>query len=194
MHRSVSRSSLTSTTSSVRKELDRNLAFEKPPNGPMRDRLTIDILKIDGEDFKGTISPLEAKNLIYQDTLGLQRSLLHGLNISFQGHPVITFRLRDQINVDTAFESKDFVFERDSGTGRSILEGKIRGLRINNQTDKLKSQFPMTRWLKLENCQWAFGEEKVLAWLSNFSKPFTHLEEETYSFRSDDEDECQDPM
>ena len=138
MHRSVSRSSLTSTTSSVRKELDRNLAFEKPPNGPMRDRLTIDILKIDGEDFKGTISPLEAKNLIYQDTLGLQRSLLHGLNISFQGHPVITFCLRDQINVDTAFESEDFVFERDSGTGRSIREGKIHGLRINNQTDKLK--------------------------------------------------------
>ena len=134
------------------------------------------------------------KNLIYQDTLGLQRSLFHGLNISFQGHPVFTFCLRDQINVNTAFESEDFVFERDSGTGRSILEGKICGFRINNQTDELKSQFPMTRWLKLENCQWAFGEEKVLAWLSNFGKPLTPLEEETYSFRSDDKDECKDPV
>ena len=62
MLRRDSRSSLTSTTSSVRRELDRNLAFEKSPNGPMRDRVTVDILKINGEDFKGTISPLEAKN------------------------------------------------------------------------------------------------------------------------------------
>ena len=118
MPQSGSRSSLTSTTSSVRKELDRALAFEKPPNGPMRDRLTIDILKIDGEDFKGTISPIEAKNLIYQETLGLERNLLHGLDISFKGHPVITFRLKEQINVDTFLESEDFVFERDSGSGR----------------------------------------------------------------------------
>ena len=55
----------------------------------MRDCLNIDILKIDGEDFKGTISPIEAKNLIYQETLGLERNLLHGLD-SFKGHPVIT--------------------------------------------------------------------------------------------------------
>ena len=105
----------------------------------MRDRLTIDILKID-EDFKGTITPIEAKNLIYQETLGLERSLLHGMDISFKGHPVITFRLREQINVDTFFESEDFVFERDSSSGRSILEGKIWGLRIQNQNAESENQ------------------------------------------------------
>ena len=49
----------------------------------------------------------------------------------------------------------------------------------------------MKRWIKLENCQWAFGEEKVLAWLSEFGKTLTPLEEETYSFGSDDPDNCQ---
>jgi hypothetical protein len=44
--------------------LDRALAFEKPPTGPMRDQIRVDILKIDENDFKGTISPIEAKNLI----------------------------------------------------------------------------------------------------------------------------------
>ena len=116
MHRTSSQSSLISTSSSVRRELDRALAFEKPPNGPMRDRITVDILKIDENDFKGTISPIEAKNLIYINTLGLDRNLLHGLDISFKGHPVITYRLREQINVDTTFKSEDFVFERDSGS------------------------------------------------------------------------------
>ena len=140
-----SRSSLTSTTSSVRRE--------NPPNGPMRDRVTVAILKIDVEDLKGTISPIEAKNLIYLETLNLYRSLLHGLDISFKGHPVITFCLREQINV----EAKDFVLERDSSNGRAILEGKICWLRLQNR----ETSFPMTRWVKLENCQRAFREEKV---------------------------------
>jgi hypothetical protein len=101
--------------------LDIALVFLKPPNGPMRDQITIDILKIDENDFKGTISPIEAINLIYINTLGLERNLLHGLDISFKGHPVITYLLRERNNVDKTFESEDFVFERDSGSGRSLL-------------------------------------------------------------------------
>jgi hypothetical protein len=90
----------------------------------------------------------------------LDRNLLHGLDISFKGHPVMTYRLREQINVDTTFESENFVFERDSGSGSSILRGKIRGRRIQGQSNE-NNQLPMTRWVKLENCQWAFGEEKL---------------------------------
>jgi hypothetical protein len=44
----------------------------------------------------------------------------------------------------------------------------------------------MTQWVKLENCQWAFGEEKTLEWLSMFGKLLTPLEEETYNHGSDD--------
>ncbi len=52
----------------------------------------------------------------------------------------------------------------------------------------------MTRWVKLENCQWAFGEEKTLEWLSKFGRLLTSLEEKTYNFGSDDEDDCQDAV
>jgi hypothetical protein len=105
----------------------------------------LEFLKIDKNDFKGTISPIEAKNLSYINTLGLDKNLLHSLDMSFKGHPVITYRLREQINVDTTFESKDFVFERDSGSGRSLLRGKIRGLRIRSQHQHLQHQHPMTQ-------------------------------------------------
>jgi hypothetical protein len=64
----------------------------------------------------------------------------------------MTYRLREQINVDTTFESKNFVFERDSGSGSSILRGKIRGRRIQGQSNE-NNQLPMTSWVKLENCQ-----------------------------------------
>ena len=164
-----SQSSLIFTSSSVRRELDRALAFKKPPNGPMRDQITVEILKIDENDFKG--SPIEAKNLIYINTLGLDRNLLHGLDFSFKGHPVITYRLREQINVDITFESEDFVFQRDSGSERSLLRGKICSLRIQSHHQHNQHQHPMTQWVKLENYQWAFGEEKTLEWLSKFGKP-----------------------
>ena len=122
------------------------LAFEKPPNGPIRYRITVDILKIDGEDFKRTKTPLEAKNLIYVGALSLERGLFYRLDISFKSHPpVITYRLREQINVDNTFESEDFVFERETGAGRSILEGRIWALRIPKKQSARKNQFPMTR-------------------------------------------------
>jgi hypothetical protein len=62
-----------------------------------------------------TISPIEAKNLIYINTLGLDRNLLHGL---------------DKLPLIQPLRVKIFVFERDSGSGRSLLRGKISGLII----------------------------------------------------------------
>ena len=47
------------------------------------------ISKIDENDFKSTISPIEAKNLNYINTLGLDRNLLQSLDISFKGRLVI---------------------------------------------------------------------------------------------------------
>jgi hypothetical protein len=141
MHQTNSQSFLISTSSSVRREFDRALAFKKPQNGPMKDQIMVGILKIDKNVFKGTISPIEAKNLIYINNLGLDRNLLHGLDISFKEHPIITYRLREQINFDTTFDSEVFVFERDSISGRSLLRGKIRGLRIQSNH---QYQHPMT--------------------------------------------------
>jgi hypothetical protein len=44
------------------KRIEQSSGCEKPPNGPMKDQITVDILKIDKNDFKGTFSPIEAKN------------------------------------------------------------------------------------------------------------------------------------
>ena len=118
------------------------------------------------------------KSVIYLETLGSARGLLHGLDISFKGHSVITFQLRKQISVDTTFDSEDFVFEWDNWSGQSILEGRIRGHRGPNQQGASENQFPITRWIKLENCQWAFGEEKVVVWFTKFGKMSTPLQEE----------------
>jgi hypothetical protein len=147
-------------------------------------------LNIDENNFKSTISPIEAKNLIYNNSLGLERNLLHG--ISFKGYLVITYRLREQINVDTTFESEDFVFNIDSGSG--LPRGKIRGLRIQSHYQHHQHQHSITQWVKTISGPLEKKKKKFLEWLSKFGKPLRLLEEETYKFKSNDEDNCQDAV
>jgi hypothetical protein len=61
-------------------------------------------------------------------------------------------------------------------------------LKNSNSSSASPAQHSMTQWVKLNNCQWAFGEEKILEWLSKFGKPLTPLEGETYKFGNDDKD------
>ena len=57
----------------------------------MRNMGVVDILKCDDYDFKGTITPTEAKNVIYKETLNLNRLNLHGIKVEYKGNPVISF-------------------------------------------------------------------------------------------------------
>jgi len=51
----------------------------------------------------------------------------------------------------------DFYFEKDTANGRSVYEGKIRGVQLEDPTLQQND----VRWVKLENCAWEFKEEKV---------------------------------
>jgi len=174
----------------TRKRLDREKAFENRGKGPMRSMIVVDILKCDGDDFKGTITPTEAKNIIYKETLNLDRLNLHGIKVEYKGNPIISFLLKEKINIDTTFTSVDFYFEKDTANGRSLFEGKIRGVRLEDSTPQAND----VRWVKLENCAWAFKEEKVKEWLSLYGEMLSPLEEEEQKFDSDDSDDCKDPV
>ena len=197
MQRSESMTSVASGTSmtsgmseATRKRLDREKAFENRGKGPMRNMVVVDILKCDGDDFKGTITPTDAKNIIYKETLNLDRLNLHGIKVEYKGNPVISYMLKEKINIDTTFASVDFYFEKDTANGRSLFEGKIRGVRLEDTTPREND----VRWVKLENCAWAFKEEKVMEWLSLYGEILSPLEEEEQRFDSDDSDDCKDPV
>jgi hypothetical protein len=85
----------------------------------------------------------------------------------------------------------DFYFEKDTANGRSLFEGKIRGMRLEDSAPPKKGD---VRWVKLENCAWAFKEEKVNQWLSLYGVMLSPLEEEEQKFDSDDTDDCEDPV
>ena len=70
------------------------------PNGKMRDVLTVECYKINESDFKGTINYSEAKEKIFMEELGLPVQLLHSLKMSYTNLRTISFKLKNQINLE----------------------------------------------------------------------------------------------
>ena len=60
----------------------------------MRDVITVECQKFNGNQFIGTVNYSEAKIKIFQDGLGLDAGLLGTVKISFNKCPVVTFKLK----------------------------------------------------------------------------------------------------
>ena len=184
-----------SSRSRARPEMDRTLAFEKQkPEGPMRDKVTVDIFRIGDQQFKGTIKLKEAKTKIYKEAMGLPRDNLHAIEIEFRGHPVITYRLKKQINVDQTFMSDLVTFTRDSPDGLVQIQGKIRGLRLGpGQETFIRGD---SKRIKIKNCKWSLDEKILENWLGFFGELLSPIREEMHhesGDEDDDEDEIDQP-
>ena len=110
-----------SVSSSVRREMDEQFCYRKKDkslaDGAWRDVITVDILQVNGEDYKGTVKPREALEAVYKTPLHQNVDNLHGVKIEFRGHPVINFRLKTHINIDYEFKNGSFSYTRDVGGG-----------------------------------------------------------------------------
>ena len=72
-----------------------------PPDGPNRDNITIEIRQVNGELFKGSLHYKEAKYGIFKDCLGMDPSIVHGLSFAFSDYPIVKYKLKHQIDIDT---------------------------------------------------------------------------------------------
>ena len=140
-----------SVTSSGRREKNKEFSYMRPKDeGPWRNVVTVEILWINGEDYKGTVRPREAKVAVYETALGLDLNNLHGIDIEFRGHPVISYRLKTQINVDLKFGLTDrFCYNRTVGERTDKIEGKIPGVRLGTPHLNRKD----SRRVKIKNCK-----------------------------------------
>ena len=56
---------------------------------------------------------VEAKHGIYRDCLGFKDfKNFDGVRFGFKGRPLVTFKLKEAINVDTLYENRFFEFTR----------------------------------------------------------------------------------
>ena len=104
--------------------------FKTPgPEGPFRDEIVVEILSMDGRDFKGTVTTTEARKTIFEDVLGFKQDDLAGCKIGFNQGRIITSKLKQQFDVDELFKWKNFSFKRSVGKHVSSINCLIRGLR-----------------------------------------------------------------
>ena len=77
--------------------------------------MEVEFNTINGEKFFGSITPQEAKHVVFRDCLGFgDFSNFDGARIGYKGCPVVTFKLKSPINVDELYHLQFFNFNRKS--------------------------------------------------------------------------------
>jgi hypothetical protein len=163
------------------------------PDGPYRDEVVVEIVSLNGEHFIGTVTPSEARKKIFEDMLGFHQSDLASITIGFNRGLIITYKLKQQFNIDLLYEWREFEIERNNGPGKeaSVLACTIRGLRnpanrpdyVRNAT---KSNTPApylddgTRMVRIIGCEYRLSESEILNWLGMFGEIISEITEEPY--------------
>ena len=83
---------------------------------------------MDGKDFTGTITPTEARITIFEDVLGFTQADLAGITLGYNRGRTVTFKLRQQFDIDDLYEWEYFNFERSVGGDVSFMSGDLTGL------------------------------------------------------------------
>ena len=91
---------------------NKSMFLSQRPEGGMRDVITVECQKINGEDFKGTITYTEATLKIFQTQLGLPNDILHSAKMSFSKCRLVSFKLKKQVNIDEMLDKENFELKR----------------------------------------------------------------------------------
>ena len=141
--------------------------------------MVVDILTLDGEFYAGTVTPVEARKMIFESALGLDQTNLASIAIGINRGWIVTFKLRKQIDLDDLYDRENFEFERRSGENVQVIACRIRGVRnhaLRSATRKQMATSSMesprqaeddgTRTVRILGCEYLLSETEILNWLS----------------------------
>jgi hypothetical protein len=169
----------------------------KKPDGALRDEIVVEIQTLDDQPFKGTITPKEARRTIFEEILGFKQEDLNGFYFAYSGCPIVTFKLKEQFNIDSLESFQEFELKRKykvhNVEKKETLKCKIRGIRSsqNNQADNYQDEG--FRWVKIEGCEYRLEEKQIFDWLSHFGEVKSEILEDTHE-GSDDPSEDLPPV
>jgi hypothetical protein len=165
----------------------------KKPDGAFRDEIVIEIKTLDDKPFKGAITPKEARRTIFEEILGFKQEDLNGFYFAYSGCPIVTFKLKEQFNIDSQESFQEFELKRKYEVHNvkkmAILKCKIRGIHSsqNNQADNYQDEG--FRWVKVEGCEYRLEEKQIFDWLSHFGEVKSEILEDTYEDSDDSSDD-----
>jgi len=159
-------------------------------DGALRNHFTVDILRMNGEDFKGRINPVVAMKQIFVQALGFAPIELAGIVPGFKGNPTLLFKTKAPFNIDEKFKGKsNFSFirriETEDGRINQTYDCSIRGVRVEGSTAHQRYT-----WVKVEGAEYQVEPETIRKWLLNYGTLMTELTEDKLDFDvSSDEEE-----
>ena len=114
------------------------------------------------------------------------------------GLKIVTFKLKQQIDIDELFPREFFEFERIMGNDIVIMGCHIRGVRDPSTRPSTRTAPPRpprgppliddgNRMIKIISCEYKLSQSEILDWLASFGEVLTEITEEP--FGADDEQE-----
>ena len=165
----------------------------KKPDGAFRDEIVVEIQTLDNQPFKGTITPKEARKTIFEAILGFKQEDLIGFYFAYSGCPTVTFKLKEQLNIDSLESLQEFSVERKCRVGNeektATLKCKIRGIRTTQNNRAENYQDEGFRWVKVEGCEYRLEEKQIINWLSHFGEVKSEITEDTHEGSDDSSDD-----
>lgn len=187
--------SIEEITSKTKKVEISEYDFNATRVGKMRNLIEVDVHMIDGTPYTAQISEIEAYKLIYRQGLDMDSAIFYGIRLLWAGHPLIEFRLRESVDIDTlpkTFRYRKPDFDIDGKEISRIVTCEIRGVRDPNQ-EKSKSDkrdepevWPITRWVKIEGTTYDMPRSYLERCLDYFGTRETPLEVEAIEFIDSD--------
>lgn len=191
MNHAASTSNISTTSSctsaSSYKSLDRSKLLGATAFGKFRDLIEIHILTVNGEPLKTNITHQMAYTYICKRSLRLKQSEIHGMQMTWKGHPVVEIRLTDTIDIDSFPPNFEFTIDERSG---SKYYCEISGVRAGERASKEEENpdDPWTRWVSVEGTGYAQKEDIVSDWLLRYGEFLTDYDEEAFEVVDDDPD------
>ena len=162
-------------------------------DGSWRDEIEVEIQTKNKKKFTGSITPLEAKHLIYINGLKFENhSNFDGVRINFKGKLIVTFKLLEPINIDELDSVEHFEFNRTASiNGRKVEEVigcRIKGIRYRpmmvSSFDNVKQNDGL-KLVRIEGCEYRVTKDEIMQWLSLFGEVTSTLEEDCFRDETD---------
>ena len=71
--------------------------------GALRNNFTVDVLKRNGEPFRGTMKRSDAFLSIFIGALGFDKEEFDGAILGYKGNPTVMFKTKNKFNIDERF-------------------------------------------------------------------------------------------
>ncbi len=158
--------------------------------GAMRNNFTVDVLKLNGEDFKGTIKHTDAIKLIFVGALGFKPQEFAGAIPGYRGNPTVLFKTKEVFNIDQKFAlMQNFSFikrvQEEDGMVTHTYDCSIRGVRAEGST-----RSDQYTWIKVEGADYQLEPTAIRMWLMEYGTLMSELTEDKIDMElSSDEEE-----